>query len=89
MFGLFFVLYFVKLSVGIMAFRLNVLHRMSHGSSPMIPFCFFLFVIFLSGLGYNLIESTFLEESTFTNKGQRDQTVLKIRMLQCVIQNFF
>ena len=54
MFGLFFVLYFVKLSAGIMAFRLNVLYRMSYESSLMIPFCFFLFVGFLSDLGYQL-----------------------------------
>ena len=78
MFGLFFVLYFVKLLVAmvIMAFRLDVLYRMSHGSSPLIPFCFFLFLSFFLRFGVllNLIESTCLKESTFTNKGQRDET---------------
>ena len=29
-----------------------------------------------------------LEESAFTNKGQRDETVCKIKMFECVIQNF-
>ena len=50
--GLLFVLYFAKLLVGT-AFRLNVLYRMSCGSSPMIPF-FVLFIceVFLLGLGY-------------------------------------
>ena len=36
----------------------------------------------------NLIESTCLKKSTFTNIGQRDETVCKFKMFKLVMQNF-
>ena len=79
MFGLFFVLYFVNCRF-VLTFRLNVLYRMSNGSSPMIPFCFSLFVSF-----FYWVRGTSLIESIFTNKGQRHETVCKIKMIERVI----
>ena len=56
---------------------------MSYESGPMIPFCFFLFVSsFVRVWDANLIEST------FTNIGQRDETVCKFKMFKLVMQNF-
>ena len=61
MFRLFFVLYFVKLPAGNRF--LNVLYRVSDGSSPLTPFCFFLFVSFFVRVGdVNLLESTMMEK---------------------------
>ena len=35
-----------------------------------------------------MIESTCLKKSTFTNIGQRDETVCKFKMFKLVMQNF-
>ena len=73
MFGLFFVLKFVKLSVG------NVFH-----TECVIFFASFYLWVFQSSLGTSLIESTCLKESTFTNKGQREmKQFAKLKCLMC------
>ena len=65
------------------------IYRMSYESGPMIPFCFFLFVSsFVRVWDANLIESTGLKKSTFTNIGQRDETVCRFKMFKLVMQNF-
>ena len=60
---------------------------MSYESGPIFLFASFICEFFVRVWEVNLIESS-LKKSTFTNKGQRDETVCKFKMFKLVMQNF-
>ena len=88
MFGLFFVLYFVKLPAG-NRFQSECVIQDVLWIWPNDSFLLlFIFEFFVRVWDAYFIESICLKISTFTNKVQRYETVCKFKMVKLVMQNF-